>query len=404
MAATARALAKDDEEFVRRIETRLYRAKDADHFEPGPIAREVAAWKKAVPHVQLATFNYDHLLERALSDVGLPAEGREDGEPEPDGTTYVRHLHGLLAGDPAEDAVVLTEADYARWPAGSWQDAFMSDALNGVCVFLGLSFTDQNLLRWIYGSPGADHVAVLTRQSSPTLSPNVRRELERATKARLREANVTGYWADFYGEVAQLLHEARRQRGPGRRPRPYPERAQKRALKGRHRCLPASGFEARQRNVREILAASVAGVRAALASSGIDAAGAVLAVGLWGLDYEQRTATLWASSDRIHIERSTIQGIPLSWASEWVAIEAITQGSVVESDPATYASRWRSVRGIPLVWTGPEHRERIIAGAATLTTTAPAGTSAFDRAEKNAPGTLRSLDTALHRQLVVLWD
>jgi len=142
MAATARALAGRDEEFVRRVERHLYRGKGPEHFDPGPLAREIAAWKRDYPQIQLATFNYDQLLERALEDFGLRAEAREDGERERDGVAFVRHLHGRLTGTPASDAVILTEGDYATWRTGSWQDELMRDALEGVCVFLGLSFTD----------------------------------------------------------------------------------------------------------------------------------------------------------------------------------------------------------------------------------------------------------------------
>jgi hypothetical protein len=119
--------------------------------------------------------------------------------------------------------------------------------------------------------------------------------------------------------------------------------------------------------VRAILSASLGGVHAALESVGAQPGQEALGLGLWGIDYEQRTVTLWGPSDRIHVDASTIAGIPLIWGSEWVAVEAITQGSVVEWDPQTYASRWRSVRGIPLVWTGPEQRERILVGAAEWT-------------------------------------
>jgi len=404
MAATARALAGSDAEFLKRVELQLYRGKGPDHFDPGPMAREIAVWKRSYPEVQLATFNYDQLLERALADVGLTAEAREDGTEEPGDVAFVRHLHGLLTGDPVNDAVVLTEGDYAMWPTGSWQDTFMRKALSGVCVFLGLSFTDQNLLRWIYGSTGSHHVAVLARQSAPRLSPGVRRELESATRARLRNANVIAYWADFYAEVAQLMHEARRRRGPGRPPESYPKRAQRRVLRARKRCIPGSGLEARQRGIREILSGSLAGVRAALKSVGVDSTEAVLGLGLWGIDYDQRDVTLWGSSDRVHVDASTIRGVPLAWGSEWVAVEAITQGSVVEWDPDTYASRWHSVRGIPLIWTAPDQSERVIVGAATLTTTGPSGSSIFDEAEMHAPGILRTVDLALRDQLVSIWD
>jgi hypothetical protein len=404
MAAAARALAESSEEFVERIKRHLYGGKQPDQFEPGPLAHEIARWKQAYPEIQLATFNYDQLLERALDDVGLAAESRRDNTAEPVGTAYVRHLHGLLTDVPTKGAVVLTEGDYARWRQGAWQDEFMTRALEGLCVFVGLSFTDPNLLRWVYGTATAGHIAVLTRQTSPRLSPKVRRELETATRARLQRAHVTAYWADFYAGVAQLMHEARRRRGPGRPPAPYPARAQNRAERGRTRCIPERGLETRQSQVRHVLAGLVAGVRAALRSVEIDPSDAVLGIGLWGVDYGTRTVALWALSDRVHTDFSTIVGVPLAWGSEWVAIEAITQGAVVERDPQNYASRWRSVRGIPLVWTGLEDHERIVVGAATLTSTEPAGRSILDRAEEQAPGIKRTIDQELQMQLVRLWN
>lgn len=404
MAATARALAGSDAAFMTLIDHHVYRGRGADHFEPGPLAREIALWKQRYPKIEVATFNYDQLLEHALEDVGIVTHAVENADPEPDGVAVVRHLHGKLSGSPSNDAVVLTESDYALWAAGSWQDKFMESALGGLCVFVGLSFTDQNLLRWIYGAHGSDHVAVLTRQSSPRLSRPVRLALESATRTRFRAANVNAYWADFYAEVAQLLHEARRRRGPGAPPRPYPERAQKRVTRGRRRCLPSARVEARQRSVREILAGSLAGVRTAIGSIGIEIDGAVLGLGLWGIDYDRRAVTLWASSDRIHVDISTATEVPLDWGSKWVAVEAITRGSVVERNPGVYASRWRSVRGVPLVWTGPGDRERVLVGAATLTTTEPAGASVFDRAEEHVPGIRKTIDLALHDYLLQFWN
>jgi hypothetical protein len=61
------------------------------------------------------------------------------------------------------------------------------------------------------------------------------------------------------------------------------------------------------------------------------------------------------------------------------------------------------VRGIPLQWTG-DGEERIVVGAATLTAHEPAGRSVFDRAEEVAPGIRRTIDLALHDQLVGFWD
>lgn len=83
MAATARALARSDKAFVKCLRHHLYRGEEPEHFDPGPLAYEVAAWKRDYPEIQLATFNYDELLERALLDLGLVAESHEGNDAEP---------------------------------------------------------------------------------------------------------------------------------------------------------------------------------------------------------------------------------------------------------------------------------------------------------------------------------
>jgi hypothetical protein len=52
----------------------------------------------------------------------------------------------------------------------------------------------------------------------------------------------------------------------------------------------------------------------------------------------------------------------------------------------------------------PKQRERIIVGTVTLTTTQPPGSSIFDQAEQRAPGIRKTIDIALHDQLVRFWD
>jgi len=69
MAATARALAGSDETFVKRVEHELYRGKGSDHFDPGALVREIAAWKRDYPSVRLATFNYDQPPSRILESI-----------------------------------------------------------------------------------------------------------------------------------------------------------------------------------------------------------------------------------------------------------------------------------------------------------------------------------------------
>ena len=47
-----------------------------------------------------------------------------------------------------------------------------------------------------------------------------------------------------------------------------------------------------------------------LGRSRLDTTDVVLGLGLWGLDYDQRNVTLWGASDRVHVDLSTVIGVP----------------------------------------------------------------------------------------------
>jgi hypothetical protein len=370
-AATARALT-NERRFRKLLVKHLYRGSTSGDYRPGPLCSEVAAFKRDFfTSTSLITFNYDDLLERALDAVGVRSEARIDSAEEPASIAVVRHLHGRLSARHRSDSVVLTEADYARFLFdGTWQSDVMRRALEGLCVFVGLSFNDPNLLRWVYAGGKRRHLALFTRQSSPSLTPAVRRQLERATRARLRQAGVDAYWADFYGELAQVVHEARRRRRPGRSPDPFLARAARASRRGRRRCIPSGArFAGRQRDLNKLLSTLLEIVRSVAGSAGVDLTEEHLGLGLWGVDHEAREVSLWASSDRAYREAGDIVALPLELASRWAAVEATTQCNTIEIDPRVYASRWRFIRGVPLVWGGGE--ERIVVGAATLTSTTP---------------------------------
>lgn len=76
MAATARALAGSDEDLVERVERHVYRGRGPEHFDPGALTREIAAWKRDFPEIQLATFNY---REGLWSAWPVPPKGQADG-------------------------------------------------------------------------------------------------------------------------------------------------------------------------------------------------------------------------------------------------------------------------------------------------------------------------------------
>jgi hypothetical protein len=67
----------------------------------------------------------------------------------------------------------------------------------------------------------------------------------------------------------------------------------------------------------------------------------------------------------------TIAPIRLGLESRWIASEAVTRGVIVERDPNIYASRWRLIRGIPIIVPRGGGEGRVVVGALTLTSMTP---------------------------------
>ncbi|HEY8627729.1 MAG TPA: SIR2 family protein [Gaiellaceae bacterium] len=153
-AAVVKALAPSADDFEKRLRGALYGGRTATSFQPQALARQIAWFKQRLgSEAKIVTANYDALLEQALRDRGMRTHSFVRPLREPPGAAAVYHLHGRLAPSyPATGRLVLAEDDYAQiqWP-GSWQERFMGYALEStLCVFVGLSLTDPNLIRWLY--------------------------------------------------------------------------------------------------------------------------------------------------------------------------------------------------------------------------------------------------------------
>ena len=92
-----------------------------------------------------------------------------------------------------------------------------------------------------------------------------------------------------------------------------------------------------------------------------------LGLGLWVADHARGVAELWGTSEQIWLDRRAIEARPLHVGSRWVGVLAMIQGVAVEQDPAVYTTRWRFIRGIPLVVRAP----RSLVGSLTLTSATP---------------------------------
>ena len=105
----------------------------------------------------ILTTNYDDLLERALLGAGAGKRQIRSYVQRraqlPPAAIPVTHLHGFAGREGKPKALVLTEEQYHRMQRGSsWQEEYVTERLeNSLCLFIGTSLTDPNLIRYLYG-------------------------------------------------------------------------------------------------------------------------------------------------------------------------------------------------------------------------------------------------------------
>jgi hypothetical protein len=403
-AAVARSLRENDVEFRRALRRALYDGRQPQHFAPGALAMQIAWLKERLgSRLRLLTANFDGLLEAALREVGLEPVSYVRANPEPEGKAAVWHLHGrLMQNDAGSDwlrpgPLVLAEGDYVQSSYATWPQQYVADRLrDSMCVFVGLSMTDPNFIRWLYrygAEAELEHTAIFVRQGAPVRDRAVRTKLEESAAARWRRSGVTPVWTNYYGEVAQMLHEAGLRMTDADVPH-FGVRAA--AWHGAAKRLLApedpDEFVDAQRDVSEWLRGRVHDIRKVADTHGVDLSEEDLGLGLWAVDHDRGVAELWATSAASMADRGVVEARPVHVGSRWIGVEAITRGISLEQDPAVYTSRWRFVRGIPVIVEDGEARG--VVGAVTLTSTTPMGSCRL-AADNAPPGLLREVDRFL---------
>jgi hypothetical protein len=403
-AAIAKALYSNQSDFRRALRAALYRDRRPSDFLPGALAEQLAWLKQKLgSRLLLLTANYDGLLETALRELDIDTVSYVRARKEPHGKGAVWHLHGRMMLNStgstwlSEGQLVLAEGDYAKSSYATWPQQYVGERMReSLCVFIGLSMTDPNFVRWLYrygSDTNLDHLVVFVRQSAPTGDGSVRRMLEQATAARWAQSGVRPVWTNYYGEVAQLVHEVGlRSAKPDAVP--FLDRAIMRYEQGKNLIAPEDpvAFVEAQEDVNGWLRDRLRDVRTLARREQIDLDGEDLGLGLWAVDHTRGAGVLWATSDHVVIDRDALEERPVHVASRWVGIEAITRGVAVEQDPAVYTTRWRFIRGIPIVVDA--RGQRSIVGAVTLTSATPMEDCVLS-VERAPSGLLREIDRML---------
>jgi SIR2-like domain len=360
----------------------LFQGFGAADFAPGAISRQVALLRRRLgDRLTIVTSNYDDLLEQALAESGYAAKNIKayirHRTVVPTDAVPVTHLHGFAGRQGTKGTLILSEEHYHQMQRrSSWQELLMSDRLlESNCLFVGSSLTDPNLIRYLYGYRGErSHYALFVRQAElRDLDSQVRAAREEATAARWKRCGVEAVFVDHFADVAQILHEVGLRHQDPKSYTSLFDRAStwindiESTVIGIDRD---TDFEVGQVYLSDRLRALLRRGVTEAERFGADFSNEALAASLWLATSVGDQLMSWATTDRLHRDRSTMEPVPIIAGSRWIAVEAFCRGARFEEDRDIYASRWRYIRGLPLTPDVPGSGLLPI-GCLTVTSTLP---------------------------------
>ncbi|MDP3983464.1 MAG: SIR2 family protein, partial [Acidimicrobiia bacterium] len=385
--------------FPERLRKALYERNDDP--VPGEISRAVGRLtvQRLAGRCEVATTNYDGLLADAIrqelelvraSRKGLRVVRAAMDRPAADSELLVRHLHGvLLASGQPVGKIVLSDDDYfLMQDASAWQEEYFGQRLRAsMCLFVGTSLTDPNLLRYLYRSPARlRHLALFARQQDrdtyDRVQPRVAELREKTATARWEAVGVRPIHLDFYSLSAQFLWEVVHRQAAGRAYEPLTKRleAWEAALSGGVASRSSRSFHAQQERLQSILAELTSAASEVLSRAGhLGRKAERLGMALWLFEPTRNRLTNLASSDRIWCDPRTLVPVDVNWRSDFVAVQAFCSGSIVSASTADQAAtRWNHVIGIPLFLRNDDIG-RLPVGVVTLASTVTAHKSVLGR-------------------------
>ncbi len=175
---------------------------------------------------------------------------------------------------------------------------------------------------------------------------------EAAVAARWAAVGVTVVFVDHYVDVAQLLYEMATAKASGDAYVPLPERARAWTDTVGRQILGLQDDEAFVRGQRALAGQLHAALAAAIAAAE-QLEGRrwdeKLALTLWLVDGDGEHLVNRATTDRLHIDRDTVEPVPIEEHARWVAVRSYCRGLPLAESRDVYASRWHFIRGTPLI-------------------------------------------------------
>jgi hypothetical protein len=377
-------------------------------FAPGTTARAVAALRVAWdagehrPRMKILTTNYDDLIEQALRDrddvhetavvpIYWPMR-RPAAKP---GQIKVHHLHGFQPrkGGPKGDIVLTDKSFYSPGESEVARRHEVSDILtHSTCLFLGTSFSDPNIIRYMAEAArlrraahgfsaskqlGPVHVAVFTQRSEDP--PGAQRVQEQIAASRLEESLTEALFLDHYSDVGQFVFEVRNRlaessyRNHHRRARDLIRALQRHVL---FVGQPARYDRAQPELNKRLSTILRQGLKTVDSERGTDLCSEPIAAAVWLMDEAGTAITPWLTTDRIHRDPNLLQTVEVAPDSRWLAVRTVCEGRFMREPRDPQESRWAYLVGFPLL-VDDGYEGLVPIGAITLSTTADAGRTAL---------------------------
>lgn len=409
--------------FDQRLKQRLY---PPDATPGGIFAKAVTlgalVWRYTDGDHVLLTTNYDDALLAAFRSE----EHREmmgDRDPRDEAQVYTKrddvegsvipiyHLHGYIPreGAPQGD-IIFSEADYAlleRPPtntddAQDWRREIVMQRLEGSnCVFVGASLQDPGVTRYLLESASARrtnadygcYAAFAAQDDNWRRQPNLRQQLDLASRRRLDHLHVQEIKTNFYGEIALFLNEIRVCRfvgGPTEWDRGYRfgQRLTDRWWTPMHERIlnrdEGAVFQDTQQRFHDELSALRDAVyeRTDRIRDTRDAGPGeeLFSIQLWARNPPEYSLELWGSSESIWTEPHTLLSELIGDESKFEAVRAFCFGAPHVAPPRPdSATRWKYSLHAPVFLPG-EPWFNLPVGVITLASTRPEESSCLGSA------------------------
>ena len=196
-------------EFVEVVRESLYSGATADPAPP-VLCRMIA---KLTPGLHsVVTFNFDDLLERALTEEGVEFTSITKGHHLSNIQGLpVYHPHGFLPASESEATrIILAENEYhSQYLAQhSWSNIVVSRVLmESTCLFVGTSMTDPNLRRLVDAAFRENtlqqHFLITHLPTSP--DPLAQGAMMEILEAAHQQMGISPIWVENFSEVPRIL-------------------------------------------------------------------------------------------------------------------------------------------------------------------------------------------------------